>query len=74
MDIRSFLFKCSSNETYEKGNGWIDLLKPLIALEYKDRTELYAFFVKIRDLYIPRQENLFWAKLSLLVLYLLKVL
>ncbi|CAF1642591.1 unnamed protein product [Adineta ricciae] len=55
-DIEAVItFYCKkNNETYEKGNGWIDLLKPLIALEYKDRAELYAIFVKIRDLYIPR--------------------
>ncbi|UJR13830.1 hypothetical protein I4U23_000841 [Adineta vaga] len=43
-----------NNETYEKGNGWIDLLKPLVGLDYKDRAELYALFVNIRDRYIPR--------------------
>ncbi|CAF0727300.1 unnamed protein product [Rotaria sordida] len=43
-----------SNETYEKGNGWIEIFKPLITLEYKDRSELYALFASIRNRYIPR--------------------
>lgn len=48
-------FICSfSNETYEKGNGWIEIFKPLLTLEYKDREELYALFASIRNRYIPR--------------------
>ncbi|CAF3881411.1 unnamed protein product [Rotaria sp. Silwood2] len=43
-----------NNETYEKGNGWIEIFKPLITLEYKDRSELYALFASIRNRYIPR--------------------
>jgi hypothetical protein len=43
-----------SNETYEKGNGWIEIFKPLLTLEYKDRSELYALFTSIRNRYIPR--------------------
>jgi hypothetical protein len=43
-----------SNETYGKGNGLIELFKPLITLEYKDRSELYALFASIRNRYIPR--------------------
>ncbi|CAF5205057.1 unnamed protein product, partial [Rotaria magnacalcarata] len=42
------------NETYEKGNGWIEIFKPLITLEYKSRAELYALFASIRNRYIPR--------------------
>lgn len=53
-DAREFRCSTFSNETYEKGNGWIDLIKPLITLNYKDRAELYALFVNIRNRYIPR--------------------
>ncbi|CAF4231250.1 unnamed protein product, partial [Adineta steineri] len=42
------------NETYEKGNGWIEIFKPLLTLQYKDRSELYALFASIRNRYIPR--------------------
>ncbi|CAF1159072.1 unnamed protein product [Adineta steineri] len=55
-DIEAVItFYCKKyNETYEKGNGWIDILKPLITLQYKDRAELYALFASIRNRYIPR--------------------
>ncbi|CAF4926554.1 unnamed protein product [Rotaria sp. Silwood1] len=55
-DIEAIItFYCKKyNENYEKGNGWIDILKPLIILEYKDRAELYALFANIRNRYIPR--------------------
>lgn len=43
-----------SDETYEKGNGWIDLLKPLMTLNYQNRAELYSLFATIRHRYIPR--------------------
>jgi len=46
-----------SNESYEKGNGWIDILKPLTTMEYKDRAELYTLFSNIRNRYIPRYER-----------------
>ncbi|UJR33379.1 hypothetical protein I4U23_020827 [Adineta vaga] len=42
------------NETYEKGNGWIEIFKPLVTLNYQDRSELYALFSNIRNRYIPR--------------------
>ncbi|CAF1012052.1 unnamed protein product, partial [Didymodactylos carnosus] len=41
-------------ETYGKRNGWIELFKPLLALDYKDRSELYELFVAILIRYIPR--------------------
>ncbi|CAF3016110.1 unnamed protein product [Rotaria sp. Silwood2] len=55
-DIEAVItFYCKKyTENYEKGNGWIDILKPLITLEYKDRAELYALFANIRNRYIPR--------------------
>lgn len=54
-DIKLLLFTfIFSNESYEKGNGWIEIFKTLISLEYKDRSELYALFASIRNRYIPR--------------------
>ncbi|CAF4042349.1 unnamed protein product [Rotaria magnacalcarata] len=55
-DIEAVLtFYCKKyNENYEKDNGWIDMLKPLVTLDYKNRAELYALFVSIRNRYIPR--------------------
>ncbi|CAF3202990.1 unnamed protein product [Rotaria socialis] len=54
-DIEAVLtFYCKKyNENYEKDNGWIDMLKPLVTLDYKDRAELYALFASIRNRYIP---------------------
>ena len=43
-----------SKETYEKGNGWIEIFKPLISLDYNNRAELYGLFASIRNRYIPR--------------------
>ncbi|CAM4866542.1 unnamed protein product [Rotaria socialis] len=49
------MYYCKTfNETYEKGNGWIEIFKPLITLEYKNRAELYALFASIRNRYVPR--------------------
>jgi hypothetical protein len=53
--LKKFLY-LSSNESYEKGNGWIDILKPLTTLEYKNRAELYTLFANIRNRYIPQYE------------------
>ncbi|CAF0721847.1 unnamed protein product [Didymodactylos carnosus] len=41
-------------ETYERSNGWIELFKPLLVVEYSDRSELYELFVAILNRYIPR--------------------
>lgn len=54
-DLESILtFYCKSKcKQYERGNGWLELLGPLIALKLP-RATTYNFFEAIRDIYIPR--------------------
>ena len=54
-DLESILtFYCKSKcKQYEKGNGWLELLGPLIALKLP-RAATYNLFEAIRDIYIPR--------------------
>ncbi|XP_046409529.1 TBC1 domain family member 23 [Neodiprion fabricii] len=54
-DLESILtFYCKSRgKQYERGNGWLELLGPLIALKLP-RSATYNLFEAIRDVYIPR--------------------
>lgn len=54
-DLESILtFYCKSRgRQYEKGNGWLELLGPLIALKLP-RSATYNLFEAIRDVYVPR--------------------
>ncbi|XP_015601168.1 TBC1 domain family member 23 [Cephus cinctus] len=54
-DLESILtFYCKSRgKHYERGNGWLELLGPLIALKLP-RAATYNLFEAIRDVYIPR--------------------
>ncbi|XP_021923260.1 TBC1 domain family member 23 isoform X2 [Zootermopsis nevadensis] len=54
-DLESILtFYCKSKSLkYEKGNGWIEILLPLIALKLP-RSGTYNLFEAIRNCYIPR--------------------
>lgn len=54
-DLESIItFYCKSRgKRYEKNNGWLDLLGPLIALKLP-RSATYNLFEAIRDIYIPR--------------------
>lgn len=40
---------------YERGNGWLELLGPLVALKLP-RCATYNLFEAIKELYIPRSE------------------
>lgn len=40
------------NINYESGNGWLELLLPLLALK-KPQSETYALFTALRTQYIP---------------------
>ncbi|KAL6444476.1 hypothetical protein ACFW04_001958 [Cataglyphis niger] len=68
-DLESILtFYCKSKcKQYERGNGWIELLGPLIALKLP-RAATYNLFEAIRDIYIPRGET-YSSVLRLLLLY-----
>lgn len=54
-DLESILtFYCKSrNLKYERHNGWIELLLPLIALKVP-KSKVYNLFEAIRDTYIPQ--------------------
>ncbi|XP_069686728.1 TBC1 domain family member 23 isoform X1 [Periplaneta americana] len=54
-DLESILtFYCKSKSLkYEKGNGWIEILLPLIALKLP-RSGTYNLFEAIKNCYIPR--------------------
>ncbi|XP_012266854.1 TBC1 domain family member 23 isoform X1 [Athalia rosae] len=54
-DLESILtFYCKSRgKLYERGNGWLELLGPLIALKLP-RSATYNLFEAIRDVYVPR--------------------
>lgn len=54
-DLESILtFYCKSKgKQYKRGNGWIELLGPLIALKLP-RSATYNLFEAIIDFYIPR--------------------
>ncbi|KAK9308378.1 hypothetical protein QLX08_001562 [Tetragonisca angustula] len=54
-DLESILtFYCKSKgKQYKRGNGWIELLGPLIALKLP-RSATYNLFEEIIDFYIPR--------------------
>lgn len=60
-DLESILtFYCKSKcKQYERGNGWIELLGPLIALKLP-RAATYNLFEAIRDIYIPRYIYIFY--------------
>lgn len=68
-DLESILtFYCKSTEKqYKRGNGWIELLGPLIALKLP-RSATYNLFESIIDIYIPRGET-YSSVLRLLLLY-----
>lgn len=68
-DLESILtFYCKSKgKHYQKGNGWIELLGPLIALKLP-RSATYNLFEAIIDMYIPRGET-YSSVLRLLLLY-----
>ncbi|XP_076231102.1 TBC1 domain family member 23 [Calliopsis andreniformis] len=68
-DLESILtFYCKSKgKQYKKGNGWIELLGPLIALKLP-RSATYNLFEAIIDIYIPRGET-YSSVLRLLLLY-----
>jgi hypothetical protein len=59
-DLESILtFYCKSKSLkYEKGNGWIEILLPLIALKLP-RCGTYNLFEAIKNSYIPRFVRLF---------------
>ncbi|XP_053961536.1 TBC1 domain family member 23 [Anastrepha ludens] len=54
-DLESILtFYCKNrNLQYERNNGWIELLLPLLALKL-NRSDTYNLFEAIRDAYIPK--------------------
>ncbi|XP_014216221.1 TBC1 domain family member 23 isoform X2 [Copidosoma floridanum] len=68
-DLESIItFYCKNRgKRYEKGNGWLELLGPLIALKLP-RSATYNLFEAIRDIYIPRGDT-HSAVLRLLLLY-----
>ncbi|XP_003703281.2 TBC1 domain family member 23 [Megachile rotundata] len=68
-DLESILtFYCKSKgKQYERGNGWIELLGPLITLKLP-RNTTYNLFESIIDIYIPRGET-YSSVLRLLLLY-----
>ncbi|XP_055685216.1 TBC1 domain family member 23 [Lutzomyia longipalpis] len=72
-DLESILtFYCKNRSLkYEQGNGWIELLLPLLSLKLR-RSDTYNLFEAIRDAYIPKgcvkQGNVFHL-FRLLVLY-----
>ncbi|CAK9825028.1 TBC1 domain family member 23 [Anthophora retusa] len=68
-DLESILtFYCKSKgKQYKRGNGWIELLGPLIALKVP-RSATYNLFEAIIDIYIPRGET-YSSVLRLLLLY-----
>ncbi|XP_033366133.1 TBC1 domain family member 23 [Bombus vosnesenskii] len=68
-DLESILtFYCkNSGKQYKRGNGWIELLGPLIALKLP-RSATYNLFEAIIDFYIPRGET-YSSVLRLLLLY-----
>ncbi|OAD61433.1 TBC1 domain family member 23 [Eufriesea mexicana] len=68
-DLESILtFYCKSKgKQYKRGNGWIELLGPLIALKLP-RSATYNLFEAIIDFYIPRDET-YSSVLRLLLLY-----
>ncbi|XP_017875180.1 TBC1 domain family member 23 [Ceratina calcarata] len=68
-DVESILtFYCKSKgKEYKRGNGWIELLGPLIALKLP-RSATYNLFEAIIEFYIPRGET-YSSVLRLLLLY-----
>ncbi|XP_033224813.1 TBC1 domain family member 23 isoform X2 [Belonocnema kinseyi] len=68
-DIESILtFYCKNRgKKYERNNGWLELLEPLIALKLP-RSATYNLFEAIRDIYIPRGD-IHSSVLRLLLLY-----
>lgn len=68
-DLESILtFYCKSKgKQYKRGNGWIELLGPLVALKLP-RSATYNLFEAIIDFYIPRGET-YSSVLRLLLLY-----
>ncbi|XP_076377048.1 TBC1 domain family member 23 [Megalopta genalis] len=68
-DLESIVtFYCKSKgKQYKRGNGWLELLGPLIALKLP-RSSTYNLFVTIIDIYIPRGE-IYSSVLRLLLLY-----
>ncbi|KAF7993865.1 hypothetical protein HCN44_011134 [Aphidius gifuensis] len=68
-DLESIItFYCKNRgKIYERGNGWLELLGPLVALKLP-RSSTYNLFEAIRDVYIPRGE-ISSSVLRLLLLY-----
>jgi hypothetical protein len=69
-DLESILtFYCKSKSLkYEKSNGWIEILLPLIALKLP-RSETYNSFEAIKNSYIPRFVRLFAFLLQVCTIY-----
>lgn len=72
-DLESILtFYCKNrNLQYEKNNGWIELLLPLLSLKL-ERSYTYNLFESIRDTYIPKrciQKSNVFHVFRLLILY-----
>jgi hypothetical protein len=51
--IYNNIFIFQSDDLYEKDNGWLEILHPLLTLKLK-RNELYNLFSAILNRYIPR--------------------
>ncbi|XP_074110516.1 TBC1 domain family member 23 [Cotesia typhae] len=68
-DLESIVtFYCKSRgKKYETGNGWLELLGPLISLKLP-RSATYNLFEAIRDVYVPRGDT-HSSILRLLLLY-----
>ncbi len=49
----NYSFCYLSDEQYEKENGWLEILDPLLTLDIK-RNEIYNLFSAIINRYIPR--------------------
>lgn len=54
--------------SYTRGNGWLDLLAPLLALGLHTE-DTYSLFEGLRSRYVPRSYGELWALFRLLLLY-----
>lgn len=68
-DLESILtfYSKSKGKQYKRGNGWLELLCPLITLKLQ-RSAMYNLFEAIIDVYIPKGET-YSSMLRLLLLY-----
>lgn len=53
---------------FNLGNGWLDLLAPLLALGLHTE-DTYSLFEGLRSRYVPRSYGELWALFRLLLLY-----